>query len=548
MRRNHLVIGGLLAAYAAALAGEAWRLGITVDEPSHLIRAYMYWKGRTDFFPPDTPLTFMATGWVPRLLRAPLRQDTESWRILSSFGTGAETLRAAGAAGARSLFFLTRLANLVFPLLLVWLVWHWAGQLFSPATALAVAAATALEPSLLGHGALLKSDVAAAFAFVLLCYQSWRYWLGPNRWQLIRLVLCLLVAVLAKFSLVVCVPLAFGLVLWRGPRLLGAVLLPVALYSGLLAAYQLTDVRPMAEPEYQAMVEEGFSPPEIAAARWIGRLPWPMEFIHGFRFLGAANRNQGFPAYFLGRQIEYGATWYFPVALAIKVPIGLQLLVLAGLVALGQRLWRGEAGAADAFVWLPVGLVLGPALRSHIHMGLRHILPMLPLLILGAGFGLDRLGRHRPGRLAAGLCLAWLTVASVWIYPHGLAYFNESIGGPRNGWKYLADSNLDWGQDLPELARYVAANRIDKINLGFFGFDEPRHYLPDTMIEEVKVPWDPKFVPSTRFAPSPGLYAISVNILLGYFFEPEYREYFAYFKARPPDARAGWSIFIYHVK
>ncbi len=37
--------------------------------------------------------------------------------------------------------------------------------------------------------------------------------------------------------------------------------------------------------------------------------------------------------------------------------------------------------------------------------------------------------------------------ASVAIFPHYLAYFNAFAGGPLNGWRYLIDSNLDWGQD-----------------------------------------------------------------------------------------------------
>ncbi len=35
--------------------------------------------------------------------------------------------------------------------------------------------------------------------------------------------------------------------------------------------------------------------------------------------------------------------------------------------------------------------------------------------------------------------------------PRLIGYFNESVGGWRNGHLYLADSNLDWGQDLLRL-------------------------------------------------------------------------------------------------
>ena len=44
------------------------------------------------------------------------------------------------------------------------------------------------------------------------------------------------------------------------------------------------------------------------------------------------------------------------------------------------------------------------------------------------------------------------------VRPHYLAYFNESVGGPANGYKHLVDSSLDWGQDLPELKAWT--NRL----------------------------------------------------------------------------------------
>jgi hypothetical protein len=45
-------------------------------------------------------------------------------------------------------------------------------------------------------------------------------------------------------------------------------------------------------------------------------------------------------------------------------------------------------------------------------------------------------------------CLCWLPTSSLWIYPHSLSYFNESIAGPLNGPMHLLGSNVDWGQDF----------------------------------------------------------------------------------------------------
>jgi hypothetical protein len=44
--------------------------------------------------------------------------------------------------------------------------------------------------------------------------------------------------------------------------------------------------------------------------------------------------------------------------------------------------------------------------------------------------------------------ICWTVSSSIWIYPHSLSYFNESIGGPLNGPDHLLGSNVDWGQDI----------------------------------------------------------------------------------------------------
>jgi hypothetical protein len=538
----------LLAAYALLLGCEAWRVGVTFDEPSHLAAAYMYWRGRDVLLPSDSPpLMRIISGWAPRLMRAPLREDTRAWQTQSSYEIGGEMLEALGAAAKRRLLFRSRLCFLVFPLLLVWLLWHWGRQLFSERTALVIVLCAILEPTLLGHGSLIKSDVAAAFGYLLFFYTAWRYWRRPDCIRAAIMSAGLLLAVLAKFNLLVLIPIALLLILRRGPRLAGAAMALATVYLGLLASYQFR-VRPISQAEIMQMKSEGFSRPEIAVARTAGRLPWPPQFIRGLRYIGQADRGPGFPAYMLGRKIEYAAPWYFPLAWAVKFPIGLQLLTLAGAAALAARAVSGKAGVNDWFVWGPAALMAALVVRSHIHLGFRHALPALPFLLLGAGFAFERWGGGSGFRLGALACIVWLAVASLRIYPQGISYFNEWAGGPENGWKYLADSNLDWGQNLPELQRYVVKHNIQKIMTYYFGTDILRDYIPDDKLVVQAAPWAPEWEKETRLAPAPGVYAISVNTLLGYFFSPAYQDYFAYFKSRRPDGRAGYSIFIYRVE
>jgi len=135
-----------------------------------------------------------------------------------------------------------------------------------------------------------------------------------------------------------------------------------------------------------------------------------------------------------------------------------------------------------------------------------------------------------------GILSLWYIFSSVSIYPHYLAYFNEFVGGPDNGYKYLVDSNLDWGQDLKGLKKYMDEKGIRKIKLSYFGGAEPEYYginyQPVTTREMLK--------------PTPGIYAISATNLQAVFYPN--KNYFAWLRKLRPKAKIGYSIFIYEVR
>jgi hypothetical protein len=128
----------------------------------------------------------------------------------------------------------------------------------------------------------------------------------------------------------------------------------------------------------------------------------------------------------------------------------------------------------------------------------RYLLPIYPLLYLLCGllgadwFRLPRLSR-RFGVVAILLIIAscQFVFYPPWrpaqIHPHYLAYFNEIAGGPRNGYKMLVDSNLDWGQALKPLQRWLAERNItEPIWLSYFGMADPRWYqIPHISVPKV---------------------------------------------------------------
>jgi hypothetical protein len=188
-------------------------------------------------------------------------------------------------------------------------------------------------------------------------------------------------------------------------------------------------------------------------------------------------------------------------------------------------------------------LYLTAASFNSIQFGIRLILPIWPHLLILCGLLLTAIpAAIRPAFQA--LLLISVLLASYNIYPRGLAYFNAFTRNPRQAIDKLADSNIDWGQDLPSLARYLEQEQVGSIKLAYFGNDLPGRWLPASRHEILALPWQAGYVTSTVFKPAPGLYAISANCLTGQFFPQPYRDYFSRFRRRKPYGYAG-SFFIY---
>ena len=164
--------------------------------------------------------------------------------------------------------------------------------------------------------------------------------------------------------------------------------------------------------------------------------------------------------------------------------------------------------------------------------------PLFQALDAGA---LARLAADRRGRVAAAAILAAHAGPALLQTPRGhIPYFNFIAGGTDGGHRFLADSNLDWGQDLPRLAAWMRANGVDEVDLAYHGPDHParfgirrkdlvgiHHYAPET---------------ADRLT---GVVVVSPNLWLDVFSMAE--DPYAGLRERTPDDRAG-VFFVYRMR
>ncbi len=200
----------------------------------------------------------------------------------------------------------------------------------------------------------------------------------------------------------------------------------------------------------------------------------PNAYTQNFLRQALSNTGNFQMAAFLLGQSKYGHWWYyFPVVFLVKTPLTLLVLFFAGGALC---LFRRRAWGVDALcILLPTGIYLAAALFVTRNIGVRHILPLYPFVILLAVAPLAELLRRGLKWPVFCFCLlAGMEMAGV--YPHYRGFFNSLVGGPRNGENILLDSNIDWGQDLKLLKRWMTAHGVSQINLAYWGVSDAEYY------------------------------------------------------------------------
>ncbi|PJE59679.1 MAG: hypothetical protein COU85_02360, partial [Candidatus Portnoybacteria bacterium CG10_big_fil_rev_8_21_14_0_10_44_7] len=227
----------------------------------------------------------------------------------------------------------------------------------------------------------------------------------------------------------------------------------------------------------------------------------------------------GNTTFFLGEVSNEGWRGYFPIIYLIKETLAFHLLTLLALLLVIKKYlwshWQNWSRRHQIKWWalhrqrlvkiFPEICMLAfialywytSVFSSNLNIGVRHILPTFPFLyVLVAGQIALWLKKENRGcdcgcgfahawlkKIFVALLLVWGIISVLLTYPSFLAYFNESVGGPDRGYKYAADSNLDWGQDLKRLKIWADQNQINKIYIDYFGGGTPSYYFGDRALE-----------------------------------------------------------------
>lgn len=536
----------LIVVHISCGAHAAWVQTVTHDEIWHLPVGLLTWRtGRFDFDVLNPPLTRVWAAIPVALAGVSADDGVDATDIANQFVDTHDDYHRWYVAG--------RLMNLLLSVATGLFLCRWATVWFGGMGGVIAAALYFTCPNLIAHGSLVTPDLGLSLGWLLTLWllSRWRQRGSMSYAAAIGLVLGLTQA--TKFTAILLYPWVglFGLLTafsggqsdrrWRWLSSRAVVVLLVSLFAWNAAYLFRGTGASLAElaPQSSSLQRLRDSHP------WLGNcpLPLPIDYLRGLDRQRAVMEQQH-PIFLNDRWSVTGFPDYFLRTLQYKLPHILQVLSLVGLLILLLS-GRTERPAGRLLILFgPALSLLVVASGSSMQLGVRYILPVLPVLMLLAAALGPRL-EHRPRSVKWPLTAVLLMICgmSLRYQPHHIAYFNELAGGPVGGRHHLLDSNLDWGQDLYLVREFMDAHQLQKIGLVYFGTLPPRRLGIDYEI-------------SPGFRPQPGWHAVSVNYVMGRphllrepddTMRPADLQEFAYFRVFEPAARLGGSIDVYHI-
>ncbi|MCR4260758.1 MAG: glycosyltransferase family 39 protein [Candidatus Colwellbacteria bacterium] len=590
---SRIILVSILALSLGLMVFSSLQESAIMDELAHIPAGYSYLNNLDYRLNPEhPPLVKMAAGLPLLFLDLNFPTDDPAWseKVNGQWDMGSTFLYWAGN-DADQIIQWARTGPMVLTLILIIFVYIWSKELMGDWWALLPSIGVALSPHFLAHGHYVTTDVGAALGIVVSLYYFNRYLTFPNKKSLIIAGLAFGFAQLTKFSALILVghmlimvviyallrfnkdkheiKHAFVLVFTYLRRLF------IIFAIGALVIYPLYALASINNPperqlsDTTTIIGTNFENPPLSyladATIWLSDKPILRPYAQ--YLLGVLmvfkRSSESNTLYFMGDVDTVGGPGYFPTIYALKETLPMLILVGLGIIfaifAAIKALFRRTPTISeylntnlDEFsAMLFVSIYVLYSIISPLNIGLRHLIPILPLIyILATGVlrkhaQKDEYKKQLKSAMVVFLFI-WQGAIALTAFPNYLPYFNDFVGTD-NGWRYATDSNYDWGQDLKRLVTFVKENNIQKIGIHNFGGGSPQYYMGDKAI-----PWYPAF--GNPIENGIEWMAISVNELQnataptapGFIRDIE-KEYRWLDNPTSPDFIVGKSIFVYRL-
>ncbi len=523
----------IIGVHIIALVYGAWIHTPSIDEYGHLAAGAAVWKfSDFDYYRVNPPLTRLLGGLWQGTMSAPYNwwRGIDSPDVKPEFTVGLGILQEHGIAGLGWYPFLARVTCIPLSVVGAIAVFQWSRRLFGARSGLLSLMLWCSSPNVLAHAQTLVPDGTAAAMAVAATYAYWKWLQHDSVKTTLMAALLLGIALLCKFTLLVLLlawPAIFVVSVIDRRSHVGATRSRMMKFAMIgVGAVVVVDVGYQFEGAFRKLGEfdfrsESLGGPGVSIAEPGNRfrsgilasvpVPVPENYLLGIDAIKSEFEHPE-PSFAMSSWRDHGSWWYYLYGTAIKTPVGALAIIAMGLLLVARSSMLRITDKACLLV--PPAMVFAlVSANTGINDHLRYVLPAVPFLHVAAGATLAELRSRRLQLTVIGLA-TWAAVSSLWIYPHSLSYFNEFVGGPKNGHWHLLLSNVEWGQDDGMVAEWLREHAdAQEVCVVLSMGKRPKWFgIQDTL----DAPWIDIDQPhDDNRSLSPGLYVVSVNALHG---------------------------------
>ncbi|MDP3792491.1 MAG: glycosyltransferase family 39 protein [bacterium] len=519
-----IVISALILAVTSV-----WDDSPIVDEIPHIGAGYSYIaKGDHRLNPEHPPLAKDFAGISLRILgiKGQPAFDSKFWQedINGQWEFGRKLIFNSDNDVDRLVRY-AKLPQLIFFILSGIIIFIWARKLYGNKAALIALFLFSFSPTILAHSRFVTTDMPALFGILLGTYFFLKYLEKPTKNNLWLAGIAFGVAQLTKYSVFLLIPffivLAVIYAFLNSPKskilttyyfllstffiiAIGFLLVVWPVYY--FHTWNYPPERQRADTEYLL----GSYGNRLIPDRVIELSDKPVirglaEYATGLLMVTQRSIG-GNTTYFMGEVRNWAWPQYFPMVYFLKEPLSFWFLLIITFLFLGAKtkfstfsyqLSKLKDWAKNHFTELAMLLWLAfywyTSIRSNLNIGVRHLLPVYGFTFILLSGQLVKIGKSITSKkflttycILLATLFGWYLYENLNVYPYYLTYFNQVAGGPSGGYRYVVDSNLDWGQDVKRLAKWVenppAGGNIQKISLDYFGWADQNYYLKNKLV------------------------------------------------------------------
>jgi len=556
-----------------SMAGDS----LTMDEVAHLPGGYAYLTQKDMRLNPEHPPLLKDLAALPLLFIKGINfpSEIQAWKddINGQWAFGYYFLYDTGNPVDKMMFW-GRIPMVLVLIVLGVYIFKWAKELFGNKVALLSLVLFSFSPTFLAHGRLVTTDVGAAASIFIATYYFLKALKEPFWKNIILSGIAFGIAQLCKFTAILLIPFFALLALMWWLVKLGILkqtskIFILVLVIGFLLVWPLYQYHVLNYPKARQARDIQFLlsshpfqwlGPTMAKMAQIPILRAYAQYLLGL-FLVLQRGMGGHTTYFLGEVSAAGWKNYFPIVYSIKVPLAFHILTLISLIYASWRIkkpfWENPCQRATKWIkdHFPefsmlcfIGIYWVVSLMSNLNIGVRHLLPAFPFTIILVSSAIITWLKEPFLEIKYSfvlLLVLWQAISVLTIYPYFLAYFNEIAGGPEQGYIYTVNSNLDWGQDLKRLKKWVEEQNLNTIYVDYFGGGDAQYYL-----KEKYAPW--RSTQDELEFPRGNYLAVSATFLQGGRGEPapgfdQPALHYRWLDNNTLVEKIGHSIFIYYI-